>query len=97
MGGITRRRLLGSGAAAALGLPFLGSFARGADAPPLRLVILWTPNDAEWPDQYGPRLGGRIAGRSTAGELFRPGQRLRRVDDRKHAFRLTHGLRPREQ
>lgn len=56
MSRITRRRLLGSGAAAALGLPFLGSFARGADAPPLRLVILWTPNDAEWPDQYGVTL-----------------------------------------
>ncbi|MBL4684144.1 MAG: DUF1552 domain-containing protein [Nannocystaceae bacterium] len=55
MQGISRRRLMGGalGAGAASGLPLLGTFARaGNAAPPTRLVILWTPNDAEWVDQY---------------------------------------------
>jgi hypothetical protein len=69
---LTRRRLLGSGAAAALGLPFLGSFARGADAPPLRLLILWTPNDAEWPDQYGVTLTAGAALPATLPAFLEP-------------------------
>jgi hypothetical protein len=56
MRGLSRRRLLGGGALAALGLPFLGNYAHGGGAAPSRLVILWTPNDAEWPDQYGVTL-----------------------------------------
>jgi Protein of unknown function (DUF1552) len=53
MRGSTRRGFLGSLGAAALGLPALSGFVRAGDAPPPpRLVILWTPNDAQWVSQY---------------------------------------------
>lgn len=49
---VSRRRWLG-GAAAAMGLPFLGGYANaGGMQAPKRLVILWTPNDGQWVDQY---------------------------------------------
>ncbi|MBC8069739.1 MAG: DUF1552 domain-containing protein [Deltaproteobacteria bacterium] len=49
----SRRRIIGGGAAAALGLPTLSSFARAGEAQaPLRLVVVWTPNDAQWIQQY---------------------------------------------
>lgn len=49
---ISRRRWL-FGTAAAMGLPLLGRYAHGDElAAPRRLVILWTPNDAQWIDQY---------------------------------------------
>ena len=49
---LTRRGLLSGGAAAALGLPFLANFAHGGTGAQTRLVIVWTPNDAQWVDQY---------------------------------------------
>lgn len=49
---VSRRRWLG-GTAAAMGVPFLGGYARGGGVQaPTRLVIVWTPNDAQWVDQY---------------------------------------------
>ena len=54
---MTRRALLGGTCSAALGLPFLGGYARaGGSEAPKRLVILWTPNDADWTDQYDSPL-----------------------------------------
>ncbi|MEM6996898.1 MAG: DUF1552 domain-containing protein [Myxococcota bacterium] len=50
---LNRRRFLQGGGAAALGLPMLGNFARGGEAPVApRLLIVWTPNDADWQEQY---------------------------------------------
>ncbi|MFO0631646.1 MAG: DUF1552 domain-containing protein [Nannocystaceae bacterium] len=50
---IHRRHFLATGAAAALGLPTLSSFVRaGGAAAPRRLVIVWSPNDAQWVEQY---------------------------------------------
>lgn len=52
MSRLSRRMFLGAGTAA-LGLPFLGGYARGGQGTPAkRLVIVWTPNDAQWVDQY---------------------------------------------
>lgn len=53
MSQFTRRGFLGGAAAAAMGVPFLGNFAKaGGNAVPRRLVILWTPNDAQWTDEW---------------------------------------------
>lgn len=72
MARFSRRRLLGGGAAAALGLPFLGSFARAGGAPPLRLVIVWTPNDAQWVDQYETALTPGAALPATLPSFLQP-------------------------
>ncbi len=53
MSRFSRRGFLGGAAAAAMGVPFLGNYAKaGGDAVPPRLVILWTPNDAQWTDEW---------------------------------------------
>lgn len=68
----TRRGFLGA-SAAALGLPFVGGYAQGqSGAAPKRLVILWTPNDAQWPDQYEVPLPGGNALPDTLPTFLQP-------------------------
>lgn len=68
----TRRGFLGAGTAA-LGLPFVGGYAQGqTGAAPKRLVILWTPNDAQWPDQYEVPLPGGQALPATLPTFLQP-------------------------
>lgn len=50
---LRRRSLLGGAAAAAMGLPFVGNFARaGGASAPRRLLIVWSPNDPQWPEEW---------------------------------------------
>lgn len=50
---VTRRGFMGGAAAAAMGLPFLGNFAHARDGgAPKRVVLLWTPNDPQWTEEY---------------------------------------------